>query len=354
VLSPKTWKIAGRTVEPLGWFDPFADRFPDMENSGKGRDFTRVPAKFPNITQAQRDENFRLWLDEKNQRTRDSRALQRERAQSGGDDFFSDSVGRSSGGFGADTGGVGADGLTPAQRRGDPEADTPALRRAREERQRAGRAAHAEWVERKRAMQLERRRHERAKVAKWEATERAHHQDRLARLAKKKVRILEFREIQERRKKKGPPGHKKRKNPLAGGGKAGRKRASLRPVSAAHTGALIALQKKEAAAARPRTAASAMTVQERTKKRLRLKALKRNRLNSDEVHHLYRLSVSPLIMPPERPPGNKAVKPKNGAWLGRGHVVCVCVCVCGGGGGGGKGRWLFCVVCIVGLFFSFL
>mgnify|MGYP002878746211 CR=1 FL=1 len=53
----------------------------------------------------------------------------------------------------------------------------------------------------------------------------------------------------------------------------------LRPVSAAHTGALIALQKKEAAAARPRTAASAMTVHERTKKRLRLKAL-RSRLGA--------------------------------------------------------------------------
>ena len=143
---------------------------------------------------------------------------------------------------------------------------------ARGERKRAGNAAHAAWVKRKRAMLLEQRKLERAKVEKWEATERARHEERLKELAVKKVRILEYREIQARRKKKGPPGHKKRKNPLAR-----RKKKKLRPVSAAHTGALVELQKKEAAAARPRTAASAMTVQERTKKRQRLKSLRRNR-----------------------------------------------------------------------------
>ena len=82
VLSPKKWKLAGRNVEPLGWFDPFADRFPNMENAGAGRDFTRVPAKFPNVTQAERDENFRLWLKEKDRLAREARTEQRERSQS--------------------------------------------------------------------------------------------------------------------------------------------------------------------------------------------------------------------------------------------------------------------------------
>ena len=33
----------------------------------------------------------------------------------------------------------------------------------------------------------------------------------------------------------------------------------------------------------------------------RPKRLKPHTLNNDEIHHLYRLSVSPLIMPPLRP-----------------------------------------------------
>ena len=95
VLSPKKWKLAGRNVEPLGWFDPFADRFPNMENAGAGRDFTRVPAKFPEVSKAERDENFQLWLDEKNRRARESRAETRERAESGDMDFFAMAAGRS-------------------------------------------------------------------------------------------------------------------------------------------------------------------------------------------------------------------------------------------------------------------
>ena len=47
ILSPKKWKVAHNDVEPVGWYNPFADRFPNQINVGKGRDFTRVPAKFP-------------------------------------------------------------------------------------------------------------------------------------------------------------------------------------------------------------------------------------------------------------------------------------------------------------------
>ena len=51
--------------EHTGWYDPFADRFPDQSNTGNGRDFVRVPAKFPNVSQADRDANFSIWLSEK-------------------------------------------------------------------------------------------------------------------------------------------------------------------------------------------------------------------------------------------------------------------------------------------------
>ena len=49
ILSPKKWTVAHNDVEPVGWYNPFADRFPNQINVGKGRDFTRVPAKFPGL-----------------------------------------------------------------------------------------------------------------------------------------------------------------------------------------------------------------------------------------------------------------------------------------------------------------
>ena len=118
----------------------------------------------------------------------------------------------------------------------------------------------------------------------------------------KRKKIMIYRAVQQKRKMKGPPGTKVRKNKLAGINKI------KRPSSAASTGILNDLLKKDAATKtstinqRPSTVGSN---QRRKKKRGPRK------LNDDEVHHLYRLSVSPLILPPTRPSPHKAVRPSN-------------------------------------------
>ena len=101
----------GKEPHHTGWFDPFADRFPDQSNTGNGRgkfhrfpslhhcccpmrgtcrlievvgpsllgilsDFTRVPAKFPGVTQEDRDMNFQLWLKEKKEMSKLAKAEQ--------------------------------------------------------------------------------------------------------------------------------------------------------------------------------------------------------------------------------------------------------------------------------------
>ena len=119
----------------------------------------------------------------------------------------------------------------------------------------------------------------------------------------KRKKIMIYRAVQQKRKMKGPPGTKVRKNKLAGINKI------KRPSSAASTGILNDLLKKDAATKtstinqRPSTVGS----NQRRKKKKRGP----RKLNDDEVHHLYRLSVSPLILPPTRPSPHKAVRPSN-------------------------------------------
>jgi hypothetical protein len=98
VLSPKKWNVAHSNVEPVGWFNPFADRFPNQVNVGSGRDFTRVPGKFNNVSKEDREENFRMWLIEKKK----AKHLQKLNKTNDQEDALRDSQG-----------------LTPSERRGD-------------------------------------------------------------------------------------------------------------------------------------------------------------------------------------------------------------------------------------------
>jgi hypothetical protein len=264
ILSPKKWKVAHNDVEPVGWYNPFADRFPNQINVGRGRDFTRVPAKFPGLTKADREANFVAWLKEKKEQREANRRSGRQQKEDLGHGPNGAEVVRDH------------QGLTPAERRGDVEL-TDEVKKLLKEKKREGEFAFKEWEERKKAFLKQKREEEERKGNEWKEMAKRHHEIKREKVRKKRKKILEYRIIQAHRKSHGPPGHVKRKNPLAQGGK------KLRPVSAASTGVLIDLQRKDKAEERSQQRPRTTSTEDGRRKR---RKIPEHKLNQDEIHHL--------------------------------------------------------------------
>jgi hypothetical protein len=148
---------------------------------------------------------------------------------------------------------------------------------------------------------------ENAEAKKWNDLANLKNKEKKMKVKEMKKSILQYRRVQAHRLMHGPPGKKQRKNKLAGANKSKR-----RPTSAASTGILIDMQKREKL---KKIQEERLSEKNQQKKRphtsIGAKRIKPHTLNADEIHHLYRLSVSPLIMPPERPVEHYAVKPSN-------------------------------------------
>jgi len=129
-------------------------------------------------------------------------------------------------------------GLTPNERRGDVKLSEK-VKRILKDKKEQGESAFWEWKERKMEDMKEKRRLDFNKDKKWKEMEKKHYEKKKLLTVQKKKNILIYRSAQARRKMKGPPGHKTRKNVLASGKK------KLRPMTAANSGTLFDLLKKK-------------------------------------------------------------------------------------------------------------